>query len=145
MINNFHGEYEFLSNFYPDNIKALGMTFTSLEHAYQASKSESRSDWDKIAACETPGQAKRRGQDLMMRPSWDHAKLAVMENLLRQKFRPGTALAEKLMNTLPHRLEEGNTWGDTFWGTVNGVGSNHLGRLLMEIREDLIDGVNDGR
>ena len=32
-------------------------------------------------------------------------------------------------------IVEENTWGDTFWGVCKGVGENHLGKLLMEIRD----------
>ena len=37
-------------------------------------------------------------------------------------------------------LIEGNTWewSRTFWGVCNGSGENHLGRLLMKVREELI-------
>ena len=36
-------------------------------------------------------------------------------------------------------LEEGNTWHDTFWGVdaKTGEGQNHLGKILMKIREEL--------
>ena len=34
-------------------------------------------------------------------------------------------------------LEEGNTWGDKIWGTVNGQGANNLGKILMQIRDEL--------
>lgn len=34
-------------------------------------------------------------------------------------------------------LEEGNTWGDTIWGTVDGVGENRLGKILMRVRDEL--------
>lgn len=33
-------------------------------------------------------------------------------------------------------LEEGNTHGDKVWGTVNGVGENRLGKILMRLREE---------
>lgn len=32
---------------------------------------------------------------------------------------------------------EGNTWGDKFWGVCDGEGENHLGKLLMEVRAEL--------
>lgn len=32
---------------------------------------------------------------------------------------------------------EGNTWGDRVWGTVNGVGANQLGIILMKIRDEI--------
>ena len=36
-------------------------------------------------------------------------------------------------------LEEGNTWHDTFWGVdaKTGEGLNHLGRILMKVRDEL--------
>ena len=46
-------------------------------------------------------------------------------------------LAEKLVATYPAKLEEGNNWGDTTWGTVNGVGHNLLGLILMDVRKEL--------
>lgn len=36
------------------------------------------------------------------------------------------------------RLEEGNTWGDRTWGTVDGVGQNLLGHVLMTVRSVLM-------
>jgi hypothetical protein len=57
--------------------------------------------------------------------------------VLRAKFAPGTELAGKLLDTGGAHLEEGNTWGDTFWGTVNGAGDNYLGLCLMKVREEL--------
>ena len=34
-------------------------------------------------------------------------------------------------------LVEENTWGDSFWGTVNGRGENQLGQILMDVRAKL--------
>jgi predicted NAD-dependent protein-ADP-ribosyltransferase YbiA (DUF1768 family) len=45
-----------------------------------------------------------------------------------------------LLNTGHRDLFEANTWGDRFWGTVDGEGSNHLGRLLMKIRKEIREG-----
>ena len=46
-------------------------------------------------------------------------------------------MSNKLLGTGDTYLEEGNTWNDTFWGVCNGVGENNLGRILMEVREEL--------
>lgn len=40
-----------------------------------------------------------------------------------------------LKATGEQQIIEGNTWGDTYWGTCNDVGHNHLGKILMKIRE----------
>ncbi len=61
-----------------------------------------------------------------------------MEHLLRQKFTTHAGLRQQLKATRPRPLVEENTWGDTFWGVSKGQGENHLGRLLMRIRDELI-------
>jgi N-glycosidase YbiA len=84
----------------------------------------------------TPGKAKQMGRKLQVRDGWDGMKLQVMEALLRQKF-ADPVLRQKLLDTGDAHLEEGNSWGDVWYGVCNGVGENHLGKLLMAIRDDL--------
>ena len=62
-----------------------------------------------------------------------------MEDLVRQKFTKNKDLAKLLKGTGNQELIEGNTWKDTFWGVYNGIGSNHLGKILMKIRKELND------
>lgn len=59
-----------------------------------------------------------------------------MEIFLYEKF-SYPYLRKWLLETGEEELIEGNNWGDKFWGQVNGIGENHLGRLLMEIREEI--------
>ena len=59
-----------------------------------------------------------------------------MRELLRQKF-AHPDLRRLLLATGDAELVEGNTWGDTFWGTVDGKGENHLGKILTRIRTEL--------
>lgn len=70
-------------------------------------------------------------------PDFDLIKVEIMRDLLEQKFYPGSDLAGQLMSTGFVDIIEGNTWGDTFWGVCRGKGENHLGKLLMKIRENL--------
>jgi N-glycosidase YbiA len=42
-----------------------------------------------------------------------------------------------LLDTGDAELVEVNHWRDFWWGVCNGVGANHLGRLLMTIRNEL--------
>jgi predicted NAD-dependent protein-ADP-ribosyltransferase YbiA (DUF1768 family) len=83
------------------------------------------------------GKCKAFGKTIILRPDWNDVKLKIMENLLRQKFKKGSELGDKLVETFPKILIEGNTWNDTFWGICNSVGKNHLGKLLMKIRRDI--------
>ena len=59
-----------------------------------------------------------------------------MLEMLRRKFRtePYRSL---LLGTGEMELVEENTWGDRFWGVCRGEGKNHLGRLLMQVREEM--------
>ena len=57
----------------------------------------------------------------------------IQEDLLWIKFSI-PELRTKLLETDDAELIEGNTWGDTYWGTCSGIGQNHLGKLLMKTR-----------
>jgi predicted NAD-dependent protein-ADP-ribosyltransferase YbiA (DUF1768 family) len=80
--------------------------------------------------------AKRYGKIVVMRPDWNDVRLAIMEDLVRQKFLT-SSMERLLLSTGDAELIEGNYWGDTFWGVCRGVGENHLGKILMKIREEL--------
>jgi ribA/ribD-fused uncharacterized protein len=139
MIDSFRGEYAFLSNFYPSPIvEDHEITYPTVEHYFQAQKAENREARKRIAAAPTPDKAKYAGLRVQLRPDWEVRKLNVMRNALEMKFEAGSQLAGALQSTYPHRLEEGNNWGDTYWGRVNGGGWNWLGHLLMARRAELI-------
>lgn len=136
MISNFTGKhFRFLSNFYLVTIEYEGLTYSSSEAAYQAAKTldkKIRETFTKFS----PGKSKQVGQTLTLRKDWDSVRLQVMEDILRIKFSI-PEMKEKLLRTRDNLLVEGNNWNDTFWGVCNGVGENHLGKLLMKIRADL--------
>ncbi len=136
MIDSFTGQYDWLSNFYPCQIKVAGVVYPSVEHAYQAAKTINPEDRAAIAALPNAAQAKRAGKKLVVRDDWEEIKLNVMKQLVRQKFGYGW-FALLLIGTGEEELVEGNWWGDTFWGVCRGAGHNHLGRILMDIREEV--------
>lgn len=133
-ISEFEGQYRFLSNFWSCYVKAEGEWYPSVENAYQAMKMKdpaNRARFQHIKASE----AKRLGRVLPMRDDWDQIKLDIMYNLVKQKF-SDLKLQGHLLNTEDAILEEGNWWGDNYWGTVNGYGENHLGKILMRVRAE---------
>lgn len=136
MINSFEGEYAFLSNFYEHPISNGVITFPTNEHYFQAMKTLEDDERLAIARATTPGQAKRMGRSVKLRPDWESIKLDVMETAVRIKF-TDSELAAKLIATGDEELIEGNWWNDTFWGVCNGVGENHLGKILMKVRADI--------
>lgn len=138
IIDRFSGKYSFLSNFYMCEVVFEGKTYPSTEHAYQAAKALDptlRYQFT-VGHSLTPGQAKRLGQKLPLRADWEDVKIDVMRYILVSKF-ANPELRAKLRETGDAYLEEGNNWGDHFWG-VDGYGWNHLGRLLMRIRTILL-------
>ena len=79
------------------------------------------------------------GRRVKLRPDWEQVKVGLMEEIVRAKFTQNEDLKQRLLATGDKRLAEGNTWGDTFWGVDlrSGRGENHLGRILMRVRDEL--------
>lgn len=140
MIDHFDGDYKFLSNFYPAVVIYDGIMFPTVEHAYQAAKTDDWSTRIEISLLLTAGQAKRAGQKIKLKPDWHLHKRRVMEELLLMKFANPERRA-MLMATEGHDLVEGNYWGDTYWGIYNGKGHNYLGKILMSIRNGISMGL----
>lgn len=141
-ITSFSGNFRFLSNFWPVKISWEGLDYPSVEHAYQAAKTLEHSQRQYIQFQETPGKAKRAGQEVTIREDWEEVKVEIMAKLIVEKFYKYGGLQMQLLGTQERKLVEGNTWNDTFWGVCNGVGKNCLGILLMEARRTLV--INNG-
>lgn len=137
VIDRFVGEFSFLSNFYCSPIMIDGMMFNSVEHAYQAAKTDDANSKNLIKNAKTPGIAKKLGQSVEMKSDWDDIKFDIMKKLIHEKFR-NPFLREALIATSPADLIEGNHWNDTYWGVCRGVGANNLGKILMSERQSLI-------
>lgn len=158
----FKNEKRYLSNMYPCNIYMDpayadqfpmiifdGENYGSTEHLYQALKSKS-TDFHKMIRDEPlPTKTKTLARKKLtsstdklliddiftFRSDWDEIKDSVMELCLLLKFTQHKDLNKKLINTGSIYIEERNCWGDTYWGTVNGVGKNKLGLFLMKTRD----------
>jgi len=139
MIQQFRGEYRFLSNFYPSKIEYGGIVYPTLEHFFQAMKTLDKKERLFIAQLPYPGQAKKAGRKVRLRPDWENIKLQVMAYGLSKKFKD-PILREKLIGTTGKTLVEGNYWNDTYWGIClkTGKGQNHLGNMLMQLRDALV-------
>ena len=138
-ISDFHEEpYQFLSNFYEARIEYGGLTYGSSEAAFQAQKC--LTEEEKLRFTEMgPGRSKGAGRRVQLRPDWNDVKLGIMEEIVRAKFAQHPELAARLLATGDKTLVEGNRWGDAFWGVDMGTGQgeNHLGKILMKVREEL--------
>jgi N-glycosidase YbiA len=137
MINEFQGNYRFLSNFYPAKVIYEDIEYPSSEHAYQAAKTLDKNIRKEISKLDSPGKAKRYWKNKSIRSDWKSVSLEVMLDIVRIKFKSNIMLALWLKHTNKQELVEGNKWNDTFWGKCNGIGENHLGKILMQVRDEI--------
>lgn len=150
IIAQFLFRRRWLSNFYNCHVEyttALGKRFVykSVEHGYQAQKADNQWDHDWISEADGAAEARRRGRSLKrQRSGFDKFKRRLMLKLLWSKFYHNPHLRKKLELTWPHELVHGNMHEDLFWGVSRrtGKGENHLGQLLMFLREAIKDGTD---
>jgi N-glycosidase YbiA len=160
MISEFQGDDRYLSNFWIAEVMYEGARYPTVEHAYQAAKSIIHEDREIIRRLRSPGEAKRAwknelchqcngkgcsackgsgyklGRKLTLRSDWQEINLNLMYEFVKQKFHYAD-LKKLLLATGDQELQEGNNWGDVFWGICRGKGENHLGKILMRVREEL--------
>lgn len=137
IIDNFKIEpYTFLSNMYPAIVRYNNNNYPTVEHAFQAAKTLDTKEQYLIWCCQSPYEAKKIGRKVTLRNDWFEVRNSIMENLIHQKFLHKD-LKQKLLATKEAELIEGNNWGDYYWGKVNGVGLNWLGKILMNEREKI--------
>jgi ribA/ribD-fused uncharacterized protein len=140
MINSFRGRWTKLGNYSSCVIFYQGHAYQSVEHAYQAQKSDDPAIQKAIRDCATPAVAKKLARSVPLRKDWEDIKVDLMRDLLHSKFcqEPERSI---LLDTGNQLLVEGNWWHDNIWGEcgcpkcVNIPGQNLLGNLLMFTRD----------
>ncbi|KAE8744479.1 hypothetical protein FOCC_FOCC008868 [Frankliniella occidentalis] len=149
-ITSFRGDYHFLSNFYKSPIVQDGIEYPTVEHAFQAAKCLDRSSKLSLVVNKNPVVVKRLGRRVQLRPDWESVKVDLMHEILSLKFAPNTEFATLLLATGEAKLIEGNRWHDNFWGACQcdkhrvTTGANHLGKLLMRVRDELRSSTKSG-
>ena len=138
VIDSFRGEFDWLSNFFLCRVEFEGMNFSNVEAAFQAAKCLDMKERERFFGL-SGGQAKRLGRRVELRSDWEEVKIEIMRQVLKSKFTQNSELREKLIATGDTELIEGNNWRDFYWGVCNGKGQNHLGKLLMEVRAELVN------
>jgi ribA/ribD-fused uncharacterized protein len=116
-------------------------TYASSEHLYQALKSKDLEWHSLIRETVNPHKTKRLarkklGKVFEIREDFEEIKLDIMRLVVHLKFKQNEDLAKKLLE-IEGDIIERNCWNDTFWGKCDGVGENHLGLILMEMRDEL--------
>lgn len=141
VIRHFTGKYAFLSNAYEEEFMHHGISYRNAEAAYQASKTEYdtiKNLFSKLNAHD----AKKLGKQLTIRDKWD-SKVEMYE-VIWDKFYQSPKLRVMLMETKDAVLTPEGI--GTFWGMKDGNGENHLGKILMDVRDNLfaIESEKDG-
>lgn len=142
MITHFTSyEHRWLSNFWPCEIIFEGVTYRSVEHAYMSAKSDDP-EWKLFCLnTEKPADVKYKSKEIELRPDWDDIKVKVMRKCVTEKFTQ-EPFKTMLLETGTEHIQEGNWWGDRFWGVDLNVsppiGKNMLGILIMEVRNSMI-------
>ena len=139
-IEHFENEqYAFLSNFELVDIEFRGYIYPSVEHAYQSAKSDD-TEWKR--KCQDreikPGKIKSSAKHITAVDGWNQLRLKVMKECIRKKFQQ-EPYKQMLLDTGDKYIQEGNHWFDAFWGVRvdNDKGQNHLGKIIMDIRDEL--------
>jgi hypothetical protein len=139
MIIEFKDDYKWLSNFEPVKIIYNELEFPSVEHAYQSAKGDDE-EWIKFCSNvnNKAGYVKQMSKTIKLDKNWSKDKIKIMKLLLKQKFNK-EPFKTKLLETGNEYIQEGNTWNDVFWGVDLNTnnGKNNLGKLIMDIRNEL--------
>ena len=118
-----------------------GLRYPTSEHAYQASKFFTTDPLiaEKIRNARSAHDAKKiaHEHEEKVRKDWDDIKLDVMKSVLLKKVHQNPYVKKILFKTGDRPIVEDSPT-DSFWGwDSDKQGENHLGRLWMEIREDI--------
>jgi len=136
VVKGFFGAYRFLSNFEVVPVVYEGIRYPSSENAYQAAKSLNP-EVRKMFLNITPSESKKLGRKIEVREDWERVKYGIMMEIVTDKFMRNPYFAEMLLETGDRYLEETNHWKDVCWGVCDGVGTNWLGKILMDVRNQL--------
>ena len=144
-----------MSNFFPAPVTIDGISYKCTEQYYQFRKAEILGDQGaalKILTADDPLTCKKLGDRATRTEEswrkWDAEKKAVMEKANQHKYTQNAHLRAVLLSTEDKLLAEASPV-DTYWGIGCAItdkrktdqqqwrGQNHLGQILMSIREQL--------
>ena len=124
----FAGKDNPLSNFFPTELKAFGVTYSSAEQAFQHVKALRSGDLNKtesIQSAETALDAKRFGNQVLVSDAWLESREEVMREILEAKIKQCEQFRDALGKIKTTTILDEATW-DTYWGTgLNNLGTIH--------------------
>ena len=162
-INYFSGskKYKWLSAFNmtnPDTDETLNpfkyddIEYPSVEHAFHAQKIEvghpKEEEYKLIFSTMNdfkPNEAKRFGSrkyfednNFKLRNDWGKIKLNLMKNITKEYYLSNPGMIDKLAETGNKQLIHKGFRIDNYWGMNKNGGENNHGKILMELRKELI-------
>ena len=142
-VEAFIGYHSFMTNDFQTEVYHSGHIYPSVSYAFQAARAPDENMRNLIKKSPTLIGMYDIAKTFQEPSDWPFARLKVMEALHRDKFRRSPILREKLLSTgdrsLNNELFELDPEGENiFWGLVDSRGQNQLGRILEQLREDII-------
>ena len=140
-------DFYVLSNFSAFRVQWKGIDFDTSEHAYHWEKFRDHPDaWNTVGSISeqirsaSSAHAAFKLAEIckpLRRPDWNEVKADIMRGILKAKVDQHEYVKRKLLETGTRELVE-DSWRDDFWGWgPNKDGKNMLGRIWMEIRDEL--------
>lgn len=136
---NLRDPFGCFSNFSAHGIELKGKWWRTTEHYFQAQKFAGTPHEEELRLAKTPRQVADMGRDRArpLRADWEQVKDDVMREAVRQKFRTHLDIRQILLDTGAEEIVE-NAPSDYYWGIgADGSGKNMLGKILMEVRDEL--------
>lgn len=135
------GPLSILSNFAEAGFHAGGFYWRSVEHYFQATKYLDPAHQEAIRGCETPAAAKALAWGQLgefVRTDWEAVRIEQMRVGLAAKFSSVPSARETLGETWPFPIIEDSATDDVWGIGPLGTGQNLLGRLLEELRGEMV-------
>ncbi len=132
-------EFGEFSNFAAYPIRLDEKTWPTSEHYFQAQKFLEAEHQGEICSAKSPMIAARMGRSRKrpLRKDWESVKVSLMRKAVLAKFTQHEDLRDLLLSTGDAEIVE-HTANDSYWGNGgDGRGKNMLGRILMEVRDQL--------
>jgi N-glycosidase YbiA len=132
-------EYGCFSNFSKHSFMINNIFYRTAEHYFQSNKFIGTRYEEEILKVKTAIEAARMGRNrnYPLRDDWEDIKNDVMKKAVLEKFRTHNDIRGILILTGNENIIEA-TIDDYYWGCgANGTGKNMLGKILMEVRDEL--------
>lgn len=134
-------EFYVFSNFSSFAIEWEGKLYMTSEHVFHSEKFRDEEMKELIRTTKSAHDAFKLAHvnKDKYRSNWDDVKLGIMKKILRAKVSQHPYVKKKLLQSGDRELIE-DSWRDDFWGWgPNKDGANHLGKLWMEVRAEIIN------